>query len=164
MNDSSSRDNEYVIDIEDPTETARLIEQSKLLNVAMDGVFPPDLDLTGVVRVLDLACGPGEWANEVAFDYPQMQVVGVDLNSTMVNYANAFARVQGLPNVSFELMDLMGSLDFHDASFELINGRFLAGFQNPTSWSALLSECWRVLVPGGIMLLSECEMGISNSL
>ena len=160
MNPSKS---EYVIDIEQPAETARLIEQSKLFTQAMGGLFPDELDLSGVRRVLDLGCGPGQWVGDVAFEYPEWQVLGVDINATMISYAHACARSQGLPNISFEEMDLTQPFAFADASFELINARFIVGFLTKASWPALLAECRRVLAPGGILLLSEAERGISTS-
>src|SRR5450755_2309576 len=159
----SSSKSEYVIDIEQPAETARLIEQSKLFTRAMGGLFPDELDLSGIRRVLDLGCGPGEWANAVASDYPCLDVVGIDINETMIEYATAFARVQGRPNISFESMNMKQPLVFPDASFELINARFIVGFQDKASWPVLLAECQRVLAPGGILLLSEGERGISTS-
>jgi SAM-dependent methyltransferase len=153
----------YVIDSEQPAETARIIEQSKLFTQAMGGLIPDELDVSSVRRVLDLGCGPGQWANDVAFEYPEWQVVGVDINATMIAYAHAVARSQGRPNISFESMDLTHPLAFADASFELINARFIVGFQDTTSWPVLLAECRRVLAPGGILLLSEGERGISSS-
>jgi SAM-dependent methyltransferase len=159
----SSSKSEYVIDIEQPAETARLIEQSKLFTRAMGGLFPDELDLSGIRRVLDLGCGPGEWANAVASDYPCLNVVGVDINETMIGYATAFARVQGRPNISFEVMNMKQPLAFPDAAFELINARFIVGLQERASWPVLLAECRRVLAPGGILLLSEGERGISTS-
>ena len=153
----------YVIDSEQPAETARIIEQSKLFTQAMGGFIPDELDVSGVRRVLDLGCGPGQWTNDVAFDYPGWEVVGVDINVTMIGYAHAVARSQGRPNISFEVMDLTQPLAFADASFDLINARFMVGFQDTTSWPVLLAECRRVLAPGGILLLSEGERGISNS-
>jgi len=159
----SSSKSAYIIDSEQPAETARLFEQSKLFTQAMGGLFPDDLDLSGVRRVLDLGCGPGQWTNDVAFEYPEWSVVGVDINATMIGYAHAFARSQGRPNLSFELMDITQPLTFAVASFELINVRFIVGFQDRASWPVLLAECRRVLAPGGILLLSEGERGISNS-
>jgi SAM-dependent methyltransferase len=159
----SSSNSSYVIDIEQPAETARLIEQSKLFTSAMGGLFPDELDLSGIRRVLDLGCGPGEWANAVASDYPCLNVVGVDINETMIGYATAFARVQGRPNISFEVMDIKQPLTFPDAAFDLINARFIVGFQDKASWPVLLAECRRVLAPGGILLLSEGERSISTS-
>ena len=159
----SSSNSSYVIDIEQPAETARLIEQSKLFTRAMGGLFPDELDLSGIRRVLDLGCGPGEWANAVASDYPCLNVVGVDINETMIGYATAFARVQGRPNISFEVMDIKQPLTFPDAAFDLINARFIVGFQDKASWPVLLAECRRVLAPGGILLLSEGERSISTS-
>ncbi len=159
----STSKHSYVIDSDQPAETARIIEQSKLFTEAMRGLFPDELDLSGVRRVLDLGCGPGQWTNDVAFDYPGWEVVGVDINVTMIAYAHAVARSQGRPNISFEVMDLTQPLAFADASFDLINARFIVGFQDTTSWPVLLAECRRVLTPGGILLLSEGERGISNS-
>lgn len=57
----------------------------------------------------------------------------------------------------------MTQFAFADESFDLINARFIVGFQDKASWPVLLAECRRVLTPGGILLLSECERGISNS-
>src|SRR5258708_1193043 len=135
--------NPYIIDIEEAAETARLIEQSQLFTAAMGGVFPAELDLSQVVQVLDLACGPGEWARQVAFEYPEMQVVGVDINQTMVGYANAFARVTGRPNLSYEPMDILEPLEFWDEAFDLIHARFLVGVLNPASWPGVRAYCRR---------------------
>jgi SAM-dependent methyltransferase len=159
----STSKHSYVIDSEQPAETARIIEQSKLFTQAMGGLIPDELDVSGVRRVLDLGCGPGQWTGDIAFDYPEWEVVGVDINATMIAYAHALARSQGRPNISFEVIDITCPLAFADASFDLINARFIVGFQDTASWPVLFAECRRVLAPGGILLLSEGERGISTS-
>ncbi len=65
-----SDDNTYVIDAESGAEMSRLIEQERILTRAMGGSFPDDFQPAPGKAVLDLACGPGGWAQEVAFDYP----------------------------------------------------------------------------------------------
>jgi len=154
--------NHYVIDIESGAETARLIEQDYLFTQAMGGLFPEQLDLTHVERMLDIGCGPGAWVNNVAFAYQDIQVVGIDSNRTMVSFARSMARVQGLENAEFNVMDARRPLAFEDQSFSLVNGRFLASFLDQACWPCLVTECKRVLTPGGILRLTECEVGISN--
>ena len=158
-----SFNNTYVIDIENATETARLIDQDGLFTEAMGGLLPEQEDMSSVGSLLDIACGPGSWTNEVAMTYPQMQVVGVDINQTMIDYACAIARVRLLKNVSFQVMDVCQPLPFANATFDFVNGRFLVGFLDKASWPVLLAECFRVLAPGGIVRLTECEMGITSS-
>jgi SAM-dependent methyltransferase len=65
--------------------------------------FPGD----GVAhRVLDLACGPGGWALEVAYNLPEVEVVGVDVSLSIVQYASIRAQTQQRRNASFEQMDI----------------------------------------------------------
>jgi ubiquinone/menaquinone biosynthesis C-methylase UbiE len=153
----------YVIDIENGAETARLIVQDMLFTRAMGGLFPEQPDLSAVEHILDIACGPGGWALEVAFAHRDIQVLGVDINRGMIAYAQAWASVQLLENVCFEVMDVKQSLAFENNSFDLVNARFIVGFMDKSSWLPLLAECWRVLRPAGILRLTECELGISNS-
>lgn len=155
--------NSYIIDIENGAETARLLAQDQRFTRAMGGLLPEQGDLTGVERVLDIACGPGGWAIELGFAYPNMHVTGVDVNPSVIHYARALARVQPRENVTFTVMDVTQPLAFHAHSFDLVNARFLAGFLDQTSWPKLLAECLRVLKPGGIMRLTECELAISSS-
>lgn len=155
--------NTYVIDIENGAETARLLDQDRLFTRGMGGLFPEDPDLSAVEHVLDLACGPGGWAIEVAHLYRDIEVVGIDLSQTMVKYARARARVQQLDHVAFEVMDVREPLAFDDGSFDLINARFIVGFMDRSGWPRLLVECARLLTPGGLLRLTECEMSVSNS-
>ncbi|HZR40643.1 MAG TPA: methyltransferase domain-containing protein [Ktedonobacteraceae bacterium] len=160
----ASSENKYVIDIEVGAETSRLIEQDQLFTRAMGGLLPEQSDLSQVSELLDLACGPGGWALEVAFQHPDIEVVGIDINETMIRYAIAQARVRGLQNVSFEVMDVRKPLEFPDASFDLINARFICGFMDQASWPVLIAECKRILRPGGILRFTETEYSVSNSL
>lgn len=163
MSSIDDSENMYLIDIEEGAETARLLEQNLLYNRAQGGLFPQALNLDSIQSVLDIGCGPGGWALEVAYAYKHLGVVGIDINAAMIRYAFAQARTRKLQNVSFEVMDASQPLDFPDASFDLINTRFVASFLTRDTWPELLKECMRLLKPGGILQMTEMELGISNS-
>ncbi len=152
----------YPIDAESEAEMARLIDQDKLMTTAMGGLFPERADLSNVSDILDIACGPGGWVHEVAYSYPQVEVVGIDISQTVINYARAHARVRKLENVHFRVMDALKPLDFPNESFDLVNARTIFAFMPPTAWSGLMQECLRLLRPGGVIRLTEIEWGFSN--
>src|SRR5713226_1413469 len=83
--DSSKNENEstYVLDAEDAAEMARLLDQDKVINESMGGLFPERTGLSNIYDVLDIACGPGGWAHEVAHSYPEMEVTGIDISKRM---------------------------------------------------------------------------------
>jgi ubiquinone/menaquinone biosynthesis C-methylase UbiE len=163
---SPDQKNTYVMDPESAAEMARLMHQDKLVTSCMGGVLPEiaEDDLNRVQRVLDLACGPGGWTLEVAYTYSDMEVVGVDISERMIAYAQAQAQVRGRTNVSFQVMNILEPLDFPDASFDLVNIRFINAFMLQDKWSILFQEIRRVLRPGGILRLTETEAAMSNKL
>jgi SAM-dependent methyltransferase len=153
---SSNSDNVYFNDPENVAEMARLLGQDRLVTKGMGGLFSERSDLSGIHRILDAACGPGGWAREVAFTYPKIEVVGIDVSRAMIDYANAQARVQGLDNASFQVMDIQKPLDFPDGSFDLINARFI-NFLPAAAWLQLMQEFGRITRPGGVIRLTESE-------
>ena len=161
----STRDNEYVMGSENAAEMARLINQDLLVTKSMGGPFPEwtEAELANISNVLDIACGPGGWVLEVAREYPQMHLIGVDISSTMIRYADALADSRGYGNVHFETMDVTKALDFPEGSFDFVNTRLLAGFMGKNDWPQLVRECMRVVRPGGIICLTEWETTITNS-
>jgi SAM-dependent methyltransferase len=164
MSTEKQKENSYVLPTESAAEMARLINQDQAVTEAMGGLFPTNLDLTGVRRVLDVACGPGGWTREVASQFPDVEVTGVDISRTMVDYANAYAKVQKLDNIRFSIMDATKTLQFPDASFDLVNARFMAGFLHKEWWPQIVQEFARVTRPGGFIILTECDVwGNTNS-
>lgn len=160
---SSEDENSYFIDHESVAEMARLLDQDRLFTRAMGGLLSERANsFQGIERVLDIGCGPGGWAQEVAFAHPETHVVGIDLSRTMINYARAQAQVQHLNNTAFQVMDIQQPLEFPDNSFDLINARLL-GFFPPVFWATLVQEYVRVTRPGGLIRLTETEMSVSNS-
>jgi SAM-dependent methyltransferase len=155
--DSSKRGNVYISDSESGAEMARLIDQDRLVTRGMGGLFPErSNDFTGIHRVLDGACGPGGWALEIAYSYPEIEVVGFDVSQAMIDYANAQARVQGLDNASFKVMNLLKPLDFPDSSFDLVNVRFV-NFLPAATWPQFVRELARITRPEGFIRLTESE-------
>lgn len=158
-----SYENTYVIDTESVSEMARLIHQDHGITNAMGGLFPGKLNLARIHDVLDLACGPGGWVLDVAYEHPTMHVVGIDVSTTMIAYARSRAGNQNLLNAEFKIMDVLQPLEFPDHSFDFVNGRTLIGFMMPAAWPGLLKECVRITRPGGIIRLTELELSITNS-
>jgi SAM-dependent methyltransferase len=156
--------NKYIIE---PTtaEIARLIDQEHIFTTTMGGLFPEDVepDIPKARTLLNIACGPGEWDCNVAFQYPNLTITGVDIDADMVKYAQTLADVRILANLVYEVMDIKQGLAYPDNEFDIINGRLLFAFMDRESWPELLAECYRVVKPGGIVLLAEYEVTISNS-
>src|SRR5713226_309277 len=55
-------------------------------------------------RVLDVACGKGEWVRAMAHTYPAMEVVGLDASEEAIRTAQCLA--SHLPNARFLLGDM----------------------------------------------------------
>ena len=161
---SAQSENTYFIDAENAAEMARLTNQDRLMTKSMGGLFPERLDLTQIHDILDIGCGPGGWVLDVAREYPEKQVVGIDISTLMVEYARYQAYIQGLNNISFRVMNALEPLDFRDSSFDMVNVRFISGFMPPVVWSRLMQECLRIMPPGGVVRLTEPEYPLSNSL
>jgi enediyne biosynthesis protein CalE5 len=95
------------------------------------------------MRVLDLACGPGNLASRLAgMLAPGGEVVGVDLAPGMIDRA----RARGIANARFEVMDIE-ELAFAAASFDAAACGH--GLQFVPHLDRALSEARRVLAPGG---------------
>ncbi len=156
-------ENTYILDADSATEMARLLGQDFLLTRAMGGPLAELPDLSPVHDILDLACGPGGWALDVAYTYPNKEVTGVDISQQMIRYARAQAHARGQHNAHFRVMDLLTPLDIPDQSVDLVNARFLVGFMPASAWPALLHECTRIVRPGGFIRLTEPERSISTS-
>lgn len=150
------QENRYIIENEG-AETARLLLQEGLLTNAMGGVFPASEDLSKVHRVLDIACGPGGWALELAFEHPEIEVVGIDISPKMIEYAQTQAVVQNLSNATFFVMDTR-DLDFPAESFDFINARLLFAFMTPPEWPKLWQTAMKLLRSGGRIRWTEAEM------
>ena len=160
----ASSNSTYVFDAESSIEIARLINQDRMMTQAMGGPLSGIADPASLENILDLGCGPGGWVLDVAFACPDANVEGVDISRPMVDYANARARTQQLPNASFGVMDITGPLEFPDATFDVVNARFLTVALKREVWLPFLKESTRVLRPGGLLRLTEVvDAGITSS-
>ncbi|QBD79527.1 class I SAM-dependent methyltransferase [Ktedonosporobacter rubrisoli] len=154
----------YILDAENAAELARLVRQARTL-LEHIGLVPANLDLSQVQTILDVGCGPGEWACAAARAHPQCSVTGIDISELMLGYAHRLADEQGLENVSFQRMDAISlPLEFPPASFDLIYSSIASSFIPTALWPQFLHECTRLLRVGGIMCCMEMNsLGVSNS-
>lgn len=161
----STHENNYVMGSENAAEMARLINQDLVVTESMGGLLPElnDEEIANITDVLDIACGPGGWTLEVARAYPHMRLTGIDISTTMIDYANALAELRGLGNIQFEVMNATQPLAFSSNSFDFVNIRMVSGFMGKDDWPHLMQECMRILRPGGLLRLTEWEGSITNS-
>ncbi|MBV9020386.1 MAG: methyltransferase domain-containing protein [Ktedonobacteraceae bacterium] len=157
------QENTYVLNPEDATEMARLMNQDRLITKYMGGVFSGGPDLSTMHDILDIACGPGSWVLDVAHEYPKAQAVGMDISRKMTSYGRAQAQSQGLDNARFFVMNALQPLDFPDNSFDLVNARLMFAFMPRDAWPRVLQECMRITRPGGIIRLTETDGGGSSN-
>src|SRR5258707_6920970 len=155
---NTNDENTYVNDPESGAEMLRLLDQDRTLTRCMGGLLAEQSGVEGLQDVLDIACGPGGWVQELAFAYPHIEVTGLDISKAMIEYAQMQARTQHLDNAHFFVMDATKPLDFPGGSFDLGNARTIAGFMRTSDWPALVQDCVRILRPGGILRLTDTDL------
>ena len=140
-------------------EIARIELEGQLSDATMKGPLAEQLDPTIFHQVLDVACGTGGWVIEAALAYPQMRLIGIDINRPLVEAACVQAEARQLTErVSFQVMDALAPLEFPNESFDLVNMRVASSFLRTWEWPELLLELLRVLRPGGVVRVTEPEM------
>ena len=145
-------------------ELKRLQLQDQLVTASMGGVLPEQADSTIFERVLDVGCATGGWLISVAKTLPTASLlVGVDISSKMISYAQAQAEAQGITGrVQFRTMDALRMLEFPTDSFDLVNQRSAASWIRTWDWPKLLSEYRRVSRPGGVIRITEPEILVTS--
>ena len=155
--------NGYIIH-DSEAELARLVQQSELITKFEGGILPERENISGITKILDAGCGPGQWAVEVADQNPDIHVVGVDINKRMTDYARTYARRMGVSSTTcFLEMDITQPLDFPTGTFDLINARFLQSALTTDIWPQFVLECVRVVRSGGIVRFTESVLTESTS-
>ncbi|EIW67923.1 hypothetical protein TREMEDRAFT_63811 [Tremella mesenterica DSM 1558] len=96
--------------------------------------------------VLDVGTGSGAWPCEIAQEFPNAEVIGVDLAPTWND--------NDLPdNVEFQQGDITAGLPFPDGRFDVVHGRTLvAGIRD---WPQYINEMIRLVKPGGLFISHE---------
>lgn len=145
-------------------ELVRLREERELLLLYEGDVLPEQEHLVGISTILNVACGSGTWALEVARLNSNIQIIGIDMNARMIDYARRRAKYQKINTVQFLTKDFTKPLQSPDGSFDLVNAQFCQGSLTTTTWLPFLKECARVTRPGGIIRLTESSGTESNSL
>src|SRR5215467_7600832 len=155
----------FVQDRSNQEEITRLQIQDQMITAGMGGVLPEQTDPTRFQRILDVGCGTGDWLIETARTYPTVPVlVGVDVSSTLLAYAQAQSAKQQVANrVDFRVMDALRMLEFPASYFELVNQRLGMSYLRTWDWPKLLSEYQRITRPDGIIRITECSFPVSSS-
>ena len=114
--------------------------------------------------VLDLCCGTGDLAFEFARQCPALKrIVGVDLSRPMLDRAqqkhnarqNAYENCDNYHVIEW-LNDDVEKLSFADDQFDCVSCAF--GIRNLQNVSAGLLEAYRLLKPGGRLVILEFDM------
>lgn len=109
-------------------------------------------DLPAGARVLEVGCGPGLQAIEVARRRPDLRIVASDFSQAFVALAQGNARAAGV-TVESVVADAMDLSRFEPGTFDAVYSvTAIKHFPDPVRG---LTECLRVLRPGGRLWVAE---------
>jgi ubiquinone/menaquinone biosynthesis C-methylase UbiE len=104
-------------------------------------------------KILDIACGTGEFERLILSEHPDQEMIGIDISEKMLRFAREKCRAY--PNAAFLKADA-SALPFPDHAFDLvISANSLHYFDKP---NVSLIEMRRVLLPmGSLVILDWCK-------
>ncbi|KAJ6622905.1 S-adenosyl-L-methionine-dependent methyltransferase [Mycena sp. CBHHK59/15] len=138
------------------SEQYRLPADSKEMDLISGGLYPSSLGSkvtellspAGPSRaILDVGCGSGIWAIEMAEAFPHAQVIGVDLASDV--------KLPAPPNFRFVQMDITLDLppSLNEVGYDIIHARCVTGhLKDPATF---VQMAHKALKPGGLLILGD---------
>lgn len=142
----------------DLQEGVRLKTMHHILKSMLQGNFlsPIRDTLTNVdANVLDIGCGDGTWTLDMAHEFPNAEFYGID-------ECPLFPTTDTLPNINFQLHNVLEPLPFDDNQFDFIYMRSMILYYTPAQLVSLLSEISRILKPGGYFEVLDTAYMINN--
>ncbi|WP_376797426.1 class I SAM-dependent methyltransferase [Thermogemmatispora sp.] len=116
---------------------------------------PVDEQLRRGGQVLDVGCGTGRWAIDLARLYPPTQVTGLDLELVKATTLP--------PNYRFVQGDILKGLPFAERTFVYTHQRFLVAAIPLEHWPRVVQDLHRVTAPGGWIELIELGAETRNA-
>ena len=111
----------------------------------------------GTPRILELACGPGNFTRYLRQQFAQSPILAVDLAPRMLEIAQ-----EQVPDAEFKLLDVRNIRDLGQ-TFELIMCSFCLPFLSREDARQLLRDCAASLAPNGLLYLSTMEGNDTNA-
>jgi len=109
---------------------------------------------SGALRILDVASGTGRTLRQLRGAFSSAQLVGLDLSNAYLRQANRW-----LSQLPGELPQLVQgnaeALPFQNESMQALSCVFLLHELPAEAREAVLAEAFRVLVPGGVLVLAD---------
>ncbi|KAF4445598.1 methyltransferase [Fusarium austroafricanum] len=150
------REGQYVLPNDDQ-EQQRLDLQHHIWRLLLGGALHtaplsiPESSDENEFRILDLGCGTGIWAIEMADEYPNASVAGVDLSPIQPDW------VPG--NCRFHVDDYEDEWTYRESEhFDYIHGRALSG--TSADWARFYRQALENLKPGCYMEMQEYDAWI----
>ncbi|CAM1511602.1 Fc.00g091150.m01.CDS01 [Cosmosporella sp. VM-42] len=125
----------------DEDEISRLGTMHGVFNRVFDSrlIFPP---VRSPRKILDCGCGAGDWVVDVAGQYPNAEVLGVDVSPHMIPDESP-------ENLEFQIDDLNGRFTFRSNYFDVVHSQMMAGGIHANRWRSYIRDIFKVLKPGG---------------
>ncbi len=103
--------------------------------------------------ILDVGCGTGRWAHEMAAQFPRTKVFGLDVDPRASKEGNTIPT-----NYRFIAGNVLKELPFPDMTFDFVHQRFLHMALPLNGWNHAVQELARVTRPGGWVELVESDL------
>ncbi|KAF4621146.1 hypothetical protein D9613_000282 [Agrocybe pediades] len=134
-----------------PEESERLDELHNGITAYLGGLLPSPLASGDTKKILELGSGSGAWAIQAAREFPNAEVLAVDLNPLPT-------RSKPLPrNLTFLRADLTKALPFEKGAFDIVHARFV--LMHLAHGDDVFRKCFDLVRPGGWLVVEEPDSG-----
>ncbi|KKY19180.1 putative tam domain methyltransferase [Phaeomoniella chlamydospora] len=121
--------------------------------VLENGLYTADLSPSHLDRILDIGCGPGDWAIQMGRRFPSSDITAIDIGPFDITPSC-------IPSNVHFLMDDAEEEWYYPSPFSYIHLRFMSGAFS--DWSYIYRQAYRNLRPGGILEILDWDYDICN--
>ncbi|KAI9593366.1 S-adenosyl-L-methionine-dependent methyltransferase [Syncephalis fuscata] len=101
-------------------------------------------------RIIDIGAGTGTWAMEMAAEFRDCQVLGIDISPIQPKSIRP-------PNINFEIMNILEGLRYEANTFDYVHSRFLCAAIPKTYWPTLIRDMARICSSSGAVEICETD-------